>query len=68
MDQNHLPHIAMQGRVDGTRCRKIWLDTIKKNSESRGMTFVEAQRAAQERNTRRTILKKSERAAATPGR
>jgi len=42
---NRLLYIAMLGRVDRTRCRgrprKRWLSTIK-DSEVRGMTFVEA--------------------------
>jgi len=55
MDQNHLPYISMRGRVNGTRVRGRprfpWIDKIKKNSEERGLTVVEAERAALEKHT-----------------
>jgi len=50
MDQNRFSYIAVHGFVYGTRCRgrprERWHDTIKMDSEVRGMMFVEAQQTA----------------------
>jgi len=45
MDQNRFPYIAMHGRVNECsrrgRLRKRWIDSVKKDSEVRGLTVVE---------------------------
>jgi len=72
MNHNRFPYIAMHCRMNGCRRRgrprKRWNDSVKKDCESRGLTVVEAERAAQDRHLWRTMLKTSERTTVSPRR
>jgi len=70
MNQNRFPFIAMHGHVNGCRRSgrpmKRWINSVKKDCEARGWTVVDAERAAQDKHSWRTMLKRSEHTTLSP--
>ena len=63
---SRLTYVAMHGSVQGQRGRgrprKRWLDNVKADCTEKGLNIVEAERATEDRQKWRTILKLSQRA------
>src|SRR6476619_2624670 len=71
MPAHQLPLVAIQGQVHGKRSRgrpqKHWIDNVKEDVITMGISLVEAFRLTQDREGWRSLVRLSTRAQASPG-
>ena len=71
MPAHRLPLVAIQGQVHGKRSRgrpqKRWIDNVKEDVTTMGISLVEAFRLTQDREGWRSLVRLSMRAQASPG-